>query len=148
MNTQRTVVVSDDSIGVNSTVIDLIKPNLTAIGGGGVDNNWLGKLPVGARFLFRMKSPQSHTGPDVGVQMAEVQVKFKTCTQLYDGLNKPVKFIVDNLAFSAMMYCVEELPAFNQEGTDNVLELTGFHEPERVVHNELPSTGGTELPQS
>lgn len=129
MNTHRTVVLCDDEIGVDSTVIDLIKPNLTAIGGGNVDNNWLGKLPLRTRFLFRMKQPQSHTGPDVGVQVAQVEVKYKECTQLFDGLNKPIKYIVDNISFSQVMRCVEVLPDLEQpEGTDNVLVL----EPLRV----------------
>lgn len=123
MNTHRTLVLCDEELGVDSTVIDLIKPNLTSIGGGGRDPNWLGKLPIGTRFLFKNWSPQNHAGPDIGVQYAEVQVKYKECTQLFDGLNKPMKYIVDNLAFSAAMRCVEVLEQYQQEGTDNVLIL-------------------------
>lgn len=126
MNTKRTVVLSDDDIGVSSTVMDLIKPsNLSSIsGGGGRDPNWLGKLPLGARFLFKSWMPQNPSAPDIGVQMAEVQVKYKECTQLFDGLNKPIKYIVDNVAFSTTMRCVEMLEPFvQQEGTANVLVI-------------------------
>lgn len=124
MNTYRTSVLCDENIGVESTVIDLIKPsNLTTIGGGTIDNNWLAKMPVGTRFLFRSKQPQNHLGPDIGVQMAEVEVKFKECTQLFDGLNKPIRFLVFNTAFSQQMQCIQELPPFNHEETENVLTI-------------------------
>lgn len=124
MNTHRTVVLYDEELGVNCSTMDLIKPaNLTSISGGGGDANWLAKMPIGTRFLFKNRMPQNHAGPDIGVQYAEIQVKFKECTQLFDGLNKPMKYIVDNLAFSAAMRCVEILEPFQQEGTDNVLVL-------------------------
>lgn len=117
MNTYQTSVLSDEDIGVNSTVIELIKPASSNIGsmGGGGDFNWLGKMPIGSRFIFRMRHRQNISGPDVGVQYAEVKAKFKDCTMLYDGLNKPIKYIVHNLDFSTAMVCVEELEPYQQE---------------------------------
>lgn len=136
MNVHQTSVLSDEDIGVNSTVIELIKPassNLGSMGGGG-DFNWLGKMPIGSRFIFRMRHRQNTGMPDVGVQYAEVKAKFKDCTMLYDGLNKPVKYIVHNLDFSTAMMCVEELEAYPQEAA-NALDANNSvtcHQPNRA----------------
>lgn len=127
MNTHRTSVLCDEDIGVESTVIELIKPNNSLIGmaGGGGPDNWLAGMPIGSRFIFRMRQRQNTGMPDVGVQYAEVKAKFKHCTMLYDGLNKPIKYIVHTLDFSTAMVCVEELEAY-QEGVANALNADDF----------------------
>lgn len=121
MSKLRTAIVSPEPLGVESSVIDLIKPSLSTIGGGS-GSNWLSNLPLGSRFLFR---PRQRRSEDIGAQSAEVFHKYSTCTCLFDGLNKPVYFIVDSAGFSEMMQCVEMLaprPTVTEEGAVNVLE--------------------------
>lgn len=115
MATRQSTILSAENLGVDCSVIDLVRP--VTSGGGPVFDNWLSRLEVGDRFLFRHR--QSKGPEDIGLQHAEVAFKYRSSTQLADTLNKTMRYVVDNAGFSALMKCEEILP--KPEGTVHVL---------------------------